>query len=316
MTDRPESDSPYDFAPKEPQAPKRDAELPRRKVARPAPVPEAVPEAEPEAAAPEVAPYPERTCPHCGFRITTKPRGGRCPECAAALDEVATDLLQFADAGWLGTMSNGSLILAGSIAAHVVAVAMGAKNVPTGDLIHALAAVIGAAGIWMMTAPEPGLGLARMPMAGLARISGIVVAALWLVIFMLGRKSGAERMTQFAVAAVLLAMGAMAVIIGMHIRGLARRIPNDALVNQSVNLGIVLAVTCLIMAGMQLAKVDGAEIVQYSFICVFPLIGLTAGLVLYAIFSLVRYGLEMRNCAAAGYAIASRQAMRAAQAKR
>src|SRR5579871_3656388 len=101
MSETPEKGS-YDFAPEE--------------------IPEEIPLVEPEGGA-EVKPaprkpeqaVPDRICPHCGFNIFGKTRGGRCPQCAAPLEHAATDLLQFSSPGWLRTMANGLMMVGAAI---------------------------------------------------------------------------------------------------------------------------------------------------------------------------------------------------------
>ena len=86
-------DSSYDLAPVFPPAGDRP---PPKAESIPTGIPQAIPTGIPQATAALV----ERNCPHCGFRVVGRPRGNRCPECSAALDDAAVDLIQFSPPRW------------------------------------------------------------------------------------------------------------------------------------------------------------------------------------------------------------------------
>ena len=115
MADNSANDSPYDFA--DPEPPKKPSQVPpslQARKERPVPKPAAreqgeLPLAPEPAPAPRAKPAPAetasavdntlRTCLHCGYSFRGKPKA-RCPECAGPM-ESASDLMQFADTGWV-----------------------------------------------------------------------------------------------------------------------------------------------------------------------------------------------------------------------
>jgi hypothetical protein len=295
MSEKPESDSPYEFAPRaEPAQPVE-------------PPPTTTPEVEEE-------PGLERTCPHCGFKIIGKPRGGRCPECAAPLDEVATDLLQFSNHDWLLTTSNGTLLFAGSIVLQLIVGFAGLLGkFPRGEgIMHLVGAAAGALGVWWMTTPEPGVGLVRMPYAMAARAVAIVVAVLWTVSIFTPSNVVAEARPEWIVMFVAVAVALEMALIALHLRGLERRVPNDSAAAHLMNAAFIVPGLCLILMALQLLGMAQMDHMMWFF-CV-PVFGLVAGVMIWAVWTFVRAGLDLRQCAVAGQTIVARQAMRAAAA--
>ena len=326
MSERPPSDSPYELAPKSESPPPA-----------PAPAPELTPRGAPvpPPAAPSLA---ERTCPHCGFRIVGKPPRGRCPECAAALDEVATDLLQFADRRWVLGLSNGALLLAAATLLQVVASVMiwragagggGDSTVwEAGDLLHGVAGILAAAAVWLLTITEPGTAVSRTPMAPLARLAALLVGALWAAAIFLPHPAppapnGTQPQplsghAQPLTVIIILATALMAVLVALHLRRLARRIPSDGLVAQLLNVAALIVAMCLLLGVLHILGLADPENLRFTFMFVFPMTTVMSLILVWALWTLLRAALEFRHCAAAGQTILARQALRAeaAQAKR
>ena len=155
----------YDFAPEE------TGEIP---LSEPGAVEEEIEEVSGESAvAPAASPrkpqqaIPDRICPHCGFSIFGKTRGGRCPQCAAPLEHAATDLLQFSSPAWLRTMANGLLMAGAAVGAHVFAAALQWNQPVLGAVIHTGAAGLLLLGTLMATRMESDIGGKVMTGTGL-----------------------------------------------------------------------------------------------------------------------------------------------------
>ncbi len=302
MADETDSGSEYDFLPRE----EPERELPEPKL------PKRPPE-EPVAQRPARI-EPERVCPHCGFEIFGKPRGGRCPDCAAPLDLTATDLLQFADGDWVRTLSNATLLLALGVLLDVGAVAIGRGGLPgVGALGHVAAAAVGGLGIWIATTEERGIGVTTSPTALPARMTSVALLGVWVVAMLMEWRDRGTAVKGLAIAALAL-YAIEGLLIAFHLQRLARRIPSNALGAQAVNVAWLLGGVCLVLIPAQAYDVGLAQ-TMYIFVCVFPLGGLALGVFVWAIVVLVRLGLDLRNAAAAGESIAIRKAQRLAQKK-
>jgi hypothetical protein len=114
------------------------------------------------------------------------------------------------------------------------------------------------------------------------------------------------------IVAVLVASAVQSLIVGMHLRGLARRVPNDSLGAHLFNSAVLFAVSCLLMLGFNGLAFSDAPTPVFLF-CV-PAGGIIAAIVAWTVWTLVRMSLEFRHCAVAGQTILDRQAMRAAAA--
>jgi hypothetical protein len=166
-----------------------------------------------------------------------------------------------------------------------------------------------ALGVWWATAGEPGVGIVRTPLAPVARLLAIVVAALWAVVLL----GPVMAKSQLLVIAILIATGVQASVVGLHLRSLAARIPNDSLANHLSNSAFLVSGVCLLMIILHLAQVASTAHLMFFF-CAFPMIGGMGLVILWAALTLVRLGLELRQCAVAGQTIVTRQAMRASAA--
>jgi hypothetical protein len=301
MADEQDPGSEYDFAPREEPQVEPDA------------VP-AVPASEEVAAVPPPRLSAERVCPHCGFEIFGKPRGGRCPDCAAPLDLAGTDLLQFSDGDWVKRLSNGALLFALAIVMDVAGAAVVLSGSwSLGDGAHILAAAIGAWGIWLATTKEDNFIAEPSPTATPARAASLTVLALWIVLSLvaLTQYHGAIK---FFTILVLLAYAAEAILFGFHLQKLANRIPNDSLAAQSLNLAWFMPGFCFVLMGVNFFDLAvGAALTL--FFCAFPLIGGLLIMIIWSLSVLIRMGLELRTAAEAGESIAIKKAQRLAQKK-
>jgi hypothetical protein len=166
----------------------------------------------------------------------------------------------------------------------------------------------------MASQSEPGAGFTRTPFGPLVRLVGIVTAGIWLLV-VLGAPAGAPRgfnSAQVLITALLLATGAQAVIVALHLRMLARRVPNDSLGGQLFNSALLLAGACLLIVALNSLNLRDSP-TPFFFFCV-PAGGVIAVVIAWATWTIVKMGLEFRNCAIAGQTIVNRQATRAAAA--
>jgi hypothetical protein len=300
MADERDPDAEYDFAPRE---------EPEPAPASPAPMREAPAAVKPERIA------PERVCPHCGFEIFGKLRGGRCPECAAPLDFSGSTLLQFADGEWIRRLSNGTLLFAFGLVCNIAGVTVGSCGFwNLGDFIHLFAGAAIAYGIWLATIPEVGVSAERSPTAAPARSAAITIFALWILVSLVALTHSVGAIRFFTIL-LLLTYAAEAALIGLHLQKLAARIPSDGLAAQSLNLAWLMPVLCLVLIAVNSFRPQGSLRDDPLLVLIFPLLGVPAIMMLWALSVVLRLGLELRNAAIAGEAIAVKKAHRLAQKK-
>ena len=309
MADKKDDGGAYEFAPHEAEPRPAETTQPTAKpAAREAPQPEQL--------------VAERTCPHCGHRIMGKPPRGRCPECAAALDELATDKLQFSDGAWLRRLSNGTLLVGAGIVVQMGGISLGmVERWRAGVLVQVVAAGAIMMGMWMATRQEPGIGTTRLPLAAYARWTSLIVAVLWLAELLKVMKTGVKLDEHGVPSRDMLTLMALtataveAVVAGLHFRMLAARVPSDSLVAHLFNLSFLVTAVCVGLIGLQLLGQANTKHISETFLCGFSIIGGMGVVMLWAVVTVLRLGIEIRNCAVAGENIAVRKAMKAAAKK-
>ncbi|MCL2646205.1 MAG: hypothetical protein FWD61_04260 [Phycisphaerales bacterium] len=308
MVDRQGGGGEYDFAPLEP-GPKRQGEIPLEK-----PVEKRGKKERKESAKQETL-LEERLCPHCGFKIVGKALRGRCPECAAMLDETATTPLQFSDGKWLTTMSNGTLLLAVAVMAQGAAVALGWQNAGLEAKTLTLATWMGAVGVWLLTWPETEGGggqAAKLPLRSGSRWAAVTVALLWTVAMI--HESSIEGGGRDGVAILaLLATAAEGVLVALHLRMLAMRIPNESLGTQFLNLAFFVPGISLVLAVVQLTGQTNVWALKEWVFCGFSIEGLMGIVMLWAAATLLWMAMELRNCVVAGQNIETRKRLKMQQ---
>lgn len=289
----------YDFAPEEDRPAQEPSDEPQ---------PEKIADAPPTARKPMEA-IPDRICPHCGFSIFGKTRGGRCPQCAAPLENTAQDLLQFSDPAWLRTMATGFVMIAAAVSGHVLAAVLRWTSPHLiGLLVHVAAATLLLLGILTATRIESGIGGKVLVGTAAARWSALAAIAVWVVLLLLAlgltHKSGATKWLTFL---ALACDGGVAIAFGLYARALAQRIPNDALANQSLNVSWLVTLVCFALMIIQAFELTTSVHLMFFF-CSFPMIAGFVAILLWGIVVVLRLALDIRASATAGEAIAARRA--------
>ncbi|MGN6369755.1 MAG: hypothetical protein ACTHN5_15965 [Phycisphaerae bacterium] len=308
MSETPETGS-YDFAPE------------KKGEARNEPA-EEIPLVEPEGgaeAAVKPAPrkpqqaIPDRICPHCGFNIFGKTRGGRCPQCAAPLEHAATDLLQFSSPGWLRTMSNGLILVGAAIGGHVFAAALRWNQPRLGAVIHVVAAGVLFLGTLTATRMESEIGGKVLTGTAPARWMSLAAAAVWVVVLLL--VLGIGHYTHAAAKwLTVLAMGlsgVFAIAFGLYNRALTERIPDDGLANQSINISWLAGIVCVALMVIQALDLTTTVHLMFFF-CSFPMIGGFLAIFVWSMVVVLRTAFELRASAEAGESISAKRAQWAA----
>jgi hypothetical protein len=307
-----EDGSPYDFA--SPVPPKRPGES-SRKAGPPQPA------APPEGGAPAEtvkAEETERYCPYCGFMFRGKVKA-RCPECSAPMDS-PTDLYQFAEAGWVRGCATGLMLITAGIALHVAgAVLWWIGTALSTGLTHMAGAVVVAVGVMLAMRQERPLKFAtwgEVPapkpsaLAPWVKMLALASLALWLAAGILTLRAGEEgSVPKWPLILVLLCQAVLAALLAYVASGMATRVPSDTLASHTTHAGWATAIVCLNMLLLQgMGLVAPSYLMWFMFS--FPLIAGFAGILGWAVVTLLRLALEMRAAAAAGAEIAARRAQR------
>jgi hypothetical protein len=250
---------------------------------------------------------PDRICPHCGFNIFGKTRGGRCPQCAAPLEHAAQDLLQFSSPAWVRTMATGFIMLALAIATHMLAAALRFTSPPIiGALLHLAAASLLLISILTATRVESAIGGKALIGTTAARWLALAAAVLWLVLLLLilgiGHRTG-EVMKWLTVLA-LACHALIAIAFGLYTRALAQRIPDDDLANHSLNLSWLVALVCIALMAIQVLDLTTRVHLMFFF-CSFPMIAGFVAILLWGMVTLLRTAIALRASAIAGEDIAA-----------
>jgi uncharacterized protein (DUF983 family) len=298
MSDTPEKGS-YDFAPEE----EKSGEIPLVEPGDGAAVEPKAPPKKPQQA------VPDRICPHCGFNIFGKTRGGRCPQCAAPLEHAATDLLQFSSPAWLRTMANGLVMVGAAIGAHVFAAALRWTQPQVGAMIHLGAAALLFVGTLTATRMESDIGGKLLTGTAVARWASLAAAAVWAVLLLLALGVGhhthvaAKWLTVLALACD----GVYAIAFGLYNRALSERIPDDGLANQSLNVGWLAVAACLALMVIQALEITTTVHLMFFF-CSFPMIGGFLAIFAWSMVIVLRTAFELRASAVAGESISAKRA--------
>src|SRR3954452_13588827 len=105
-------------------------------------------------------------CRRCSYNLRGLNYAGRCPECGTPVGQsVYGNLLRFSDPLWVDKLARGvNLILWGivaSIVGGIVGSVMRAVDPMFGQLVIFIGSLVGLAGAWLLTEPDPGAGEAR-----------------------------------------------------------------------------------------------------------------------------------------------------------
>jgi hypothetical protein len=309
----------YDFA--DPVPPKRPA--PPRKKEPPPPVARA--DAAPPV--PVAAPATQdagRFCPYCGSVFGGKGRA-RCPECSAPLD-AAADLYQFADPRWVRGQATGLMLIIPGIALHVVgAVLQWEKAFEAKGIAHLAAAVLVAAGVLLATRREPrtlakGSQLPPVakpsPLVPWVRLLALASLVAWIILAWIAFGPGVGLGTIKAfLLPLLVCQAVLAALLANLVSGMASRLPSDSLSTHSIYSGWGTAAVCITLFFIQLFEMNKGDYPMF-FMCSFPLVAGLVTLLVWAMITLLRMGLEMRVSATAGENIAAQRAQKMARKQR
>jgi hypothetical protein len=255
---------------------------------------------------------PDRICPHCGFSIFGKTRGGRCPQCAAPLEHAATDLLQFSSPTWLRTMANGLLMVAAGIGAHVVGAALRWNLAQVGMMIHVAAGAVLFLGAMTATKMESDIGGKVLTGTGAARWAAFAAAVLWcLVLFMTLGGHWTGGLAKWLTVLALACDGGFALAFGLYNRALAERIPDDGLASQSLNISWLAGAVCVALMVIQALELTTTVHLMFFF-CSFPMIGGFLAVLAWSMVVVLRTSFELRASAVAGESITAKRAQIAA----
>jgi hypothetical protein len=226
-----------------------------------------------EDAAPEPATVKADTpCRKCQYNLRGLSAESRCPECGAAVGlSLRGDLLCYSNPDWLDTLRIGVNLILWSVVIQILAAVVsailgrGGWSLP-GGLLSLSAGVIQVAGIWFLTAPDPGgLGDERYGTSRkLIRITIIVGLAQSLLNLAVQNTSLPP-----AAAAVFAIIGAIAGLVGVvgtfatlnYLSKLSMRIPDLALSARARLLmwGVGVPLSVLVLVGVvALVAVKGA----------------------------------------------------------
>jgi hypothetical protein len=193
------------------------------------------------------------SCVRCGYNLRGLPRVQSCPECNCPIaDSLRDDRLDFADARWVRNLARGARLLQVSFLFHLLA-AVSYVLLSIGRLIPACFFIIGlavhAAGILLLTAREPRLGISAPRITRACRAASLLFIAAGLAKMIV--RSYVPYFTLPALLAVAL------FLTGFHTLTLAKRIPNDSHAAKILNLawfsaGMLLAGSLLSTAIMDL----------------------------------------------------------------
>lgn len=183
-------------------------------------------------------------CHHCGYNLRQLPLSAACPECGTALERsLRSDHLDTASPQWLRRVSLGLNVLVGTIAMAVgSAVVVAWIEVRTGreisiaSFIDLAVTALVAAGFWLATEPDPATIWTE-------RSLSLRRAARWMLMAWAAMDLGSTILmlsqSRFTPIAEIAAQGlyplAMIPLL-LYARQLARRMPDEALANQTMGL--------------------------------------------------------------------------------
>jgi hypothetical protein len=291
MADEQEPDSAYEFAPREPE-------------------PEATraPEAGEVREAP-AAPVAERLCPHCGFQVFGKMAKNRCPECSGDLS-ASNDLFQFSSPAFTRSVATGLFLLVPALLLHCVAMTltwMSDEKLP-GAGCHFVAALVGMIGAWMAGNEDRRNNVSAMPTRWVMRLLAVCSFGL-AVMFVLAIAARHPGPVMMLAVLNLVGLAAFGVSVGLHVRALGARMPNDSLIGWAQNLSWLVPVVALFQILFNVTGRAKAEFLML-FMCAIPMAGGFVAVALGAAWTLLRAGMEMRVCAVTAEAIVARRMKR------
>ncbi len=82
----------------------------------------------------------------------------------------------------------------------------------------------------------------------------------------------------------------------MHLRMLALRVPSDSLAAQLFNLAFLVPGVCVGLMVLQILGQANIRGIEEKFICGFSIIGGLVVVLLWAVVTVLRLGIELRNC--------------------
>ena len=301
MPDPSDADSSYDLAPVSPPAGDRP---PPKPDSVPAGMPRSVPAGMPQAAAPLV----ERNCPHCGFRVVGRPRGNRCPECSAALNETAGDLLQFSPPRFTRTLALGALLLMIAIFMHAAGILRAFDRVHFWKPfpIHAAAAGLACLGTFLLTRQDPLPASRRPALTWIARSLSILVLLLWL--FLAARPPADPEIREPRVDALMLIaqlfLAALIYVNCTYARQLALRVPNDSVAHHFYLISYAFPPMLFVLL---YGHYFDLALFMTAFFCGIPAIAVLGGTALWLAVTLLRLFVDLLNAATAADSIAIRR---------
>ena len=204
--------------------------------------------------------------------------------------------LQFSNPRWLKVLSNAALLLALAIVAQLAAIAVGWKDAQQGAAALALAAFFAALAVWLLTRTEPEKK-SKSVLRLAARLTAVTIAILWLLAIFIPHKN----IDPLAIAA-LLATAAQGTLLSLHLRTLAARIPNESIMAHFLNLAYAVPAISLILITAQIFGQTNIKIWRLKewLFCGITIEAIMALIMLWAVLTLLRFAIELRNCATAG----------------
>ena len=149
-----------------------------------------------------------------------------------------------------------------------------------------------------------------------ARALAIAAALAWLLLGLIALKLFASHgMTKPLVLLALLAQGILSAQLGIYCNSLAARVPDDRLASHSLYVGWLMAAACGLLMVVQ--ALDLTTIVHLMFfMCSFPMIAGILLILLWAVVTLLRLGLNLWISANAGETITTLRRQRTAARQR
>jgi hypothetical protein len=210
----------------------------------------------PATARPAAQPAPALRCLRCNYDLHGLPADGNCPECGLAVArsaDAAGGELRHAPPGWLASLSWGTrLILLAPVAGYVHATYL----VPRLPRIDSLVAFFGvpaaldvvfAAGIWLLTRPQPRRAGTHWAWRWALRLVALVPLSQTTLVYlvMAGRASWFWRNHQDQ---AMLGLVPLPALLFLHLRRLALRVPSASLAEHCAIVA-ALGSVCFVGAG-------------------------------------------------------------------
>lgn len=198
-------------------------------------------------------------CRRCGYNLKTLSPESKCPECGTSVSRsIHGDLLRFADPDWVRKLATGTLTtMIGACLAimgwlvFTAMVFVGLSVLQWGRTIWILCWIVGAAGIWIITTPDPGTsdttsdrGTGRL----LTRVS--LTLSLCLIIANSYRDMMDSLISHFLAAVGYGNDALYAIALFTFARSLATRIPNEKLARSCSWLMYFLVADTIVNAGV------------------------------------------------------------------